>query len=148
MKKSHNGSIIAGISALALLAIIVTVLVIVYFASGPVGVGGGNTIKFVFEKGYSNELSSSAFLQSKYSTNRNLENIIASYGITDDVNLEPKIENKLSEVFKKNKVTLTIGEKSITYDPGGNWNNYITISKKIPLLGGEMKKVNLWIFIK
>ena len=147
MKKSSSGSV-SEIILLALAVFVVTIVVILYFARGSAGIAGGETIKFVFEKGYSNELSSNAFLQLEYFYNANMENIIASYAITGDGNLESKIRDGLGRVFKNNKVTLTIGDKSITYDPGGNWDNYIIISKKIPLLNGKEKKVNLWIFIK
>ena len=149
MKKSHSGSV-SGIILLALIGLIASIVVILYFAQGSVGIAGGKTIKFVFEKGYSNELSSSTFLQLEHSCNTNMENIIASYAITGDENLESKIIDGLGRAFKNNKVTLTVGENSITYDPNPNinWANYIIISKKVPLLNGKMKKVNLWVFVK
>lgn len=137
---------IAEIIILAFLIFAFVLLVFIYLFIGPAEMGTVDTIRFMFDEGYSNELSTSSLLKSKYYSSTNMGNIIASYTITGDPDLKSPIKDKLEDVFEGTKVTLDAGENSIYINKDKSWDNYVIITRKIPLLNENAKRVSLWIF--
>ncbi|MCD6367521.1 MAG: hypothetical protein J7L45_00370 [Candidatus Aenigmarchaeota archaeon] len=139
--------LIAEIAILASITVGLVVLVLISFFYSSLGVGTVGSIKFTFESGYSNELSTTTGLitKSDYPLTR-LDNLISEYAITGDDKLIPEIKKGLEQAFKDKYVELTVEDKTITIE-GSPTSNYVIIYRRIPLLGGNSTEAKIWVYV-
>ena len=140
---------IVEIAMLGFLTIGLVILVFMALLYGPLKLGTLQTVKFMFESGYSGELSTTSFLISKsgYFTDfTDFNNLLAEYAITGDDHIKEKINDMLKKTFPDNLVILAVGDKTISTGICGKSNKYVIITRKVPLLDGNAEEAKFWVF--
>lgn len=135
------------IALLGFLAIGLVILVVMSLVYGPLNIGTLQTVKFAFESGYSNELSTTSMFVSKsnYPLTK-IENLVAEYTITGDNTIKNKINDTLGNTFSDKYVELVVEGNTITSGTCSKYKSYVVITRKIPLLDGNATEAKLWVF--